>query len=74
MSRSCASRPSPLSPWLGRGLHPLDDRAALHDATLITTEKDWVRLPPDWRPRVTSWPVTARFEDEAGFARLLTGG
>jgi len=49
----------------------LADRAAVFDAGLITTEKDWVRLPPDWRTRVTSWPVVARFEDEAGFGTLL---
>jgi tetraacyldisaccharide 4'-kinase len=49
----------------------LRDRAEIFHAGLITTEKDWVRLPPDWRTRVTSWPVAARFEDEAGFAGLL---
>ncbi|WP_269513432.1 tetraacyldisaccharide 4'-kinase [Brevundimonas subvibrioides] len=49
----------------------LADRAAVFDAGLITTEKDWVRLPPDWRTRVTSWPVAARFEDEAGLRTLL---
>ncbi|ADL01162.1 tetraacyldisaccharide 4'-kinase [Brevundimonas subvibrioides] len=49
----------------------LSDRAAVFDAGLITTEKDWVRLPPDWRTRVTSWPVAARFEDEAAFEALL---
>ncbi|HYE43704.1 MAG TPA: tetraacyldisaccharide 4'-kinase, partial [Caulobacteraceae bacterium] len=31
----------------------------------------WSRLPADWRPRVTAWPVLARFEDEAALARLL---
>lgn len=51
----------------------LDDRAALHDAALITTEKDWVRLPPEWRGRVTSWPVTARFEGEARFSDFVLG-
>jgi tetraacyldisaccharide 4'-kinase len=50
----------------------LADRAALFDAGLVTTEKDWVRLPPDWRERVKAWPVVARFEDEAAFAALLT--
>ncbi|WP_029417960.1 tetraacyldisaccharide 4'-kinase [Brevundimonas bacteroides] len=45
----------------------LADRAALFEAGLVTTEKDWVRLPPAWRSRVTSWPVVARVEDEAGF-------
>jgi tetraacyldisaccharide 4'-kinase len=38
---------------------------------LITTEKDWVKLSPDWRDRVTVWPVRARFEDEAALDRLL---
>lgn len=49
----------------------LADRAAVFDAGLVTTEKDWVRLPPDWRDRAVSWPVTARFDDEASFAALL---
>ena len=49
----------------------LADRAAVFDAGLVTTEKDWVRLPPDWRTRVVSWPVAARFEDEAAFAAFL---
>ncbi len=50
----------------------LADRAAQFDARLLTTEKDWSRLPPAWRARVTSWPVKATFEDERGFSRLLT--
>jgi tetraacyldisaccharide 4'-kinase len=49
----------------------LADRAVLFDAGLVTTEKDWVRLPPEWRERVAAWPVVARFEDEAAFAALL---
>lgn len=49
----------------------LADRAAVFGAGLVTTEKDWVRLPPDWRTRVVSWPVVARFEDEPGFAAFL---
>ena len=54
-----------------RDLAFLADRAAVFDAGLVTTEKDWVRLPLAWRSRITGWPVTARFEDEAGFANLL---
>ena len=50
----------------------LADRADQFGARLITTEKDWSRLPPAWRARVISWPVKATFEDEAGFARMLT--
>jgi tetraacyldisaccharide 4'-kinase len=57
--------------YSGGELKALADRAAVFGAGLITTEKDWVRLPPEWRARVTSWPVRARFEDEAGFLRLI---
>jgi len=45
--------------------------AADREAGLVTTEKDWVRLPPAWRDRVAAWPVRARFEDEAAAKRLL---
>jgi tetraacyldisaccharide 4'-kinase len=45
--------------------------AAERDAGLVTTEKDWVRLSPAWRDRVRSWPVRARFEDEAALDGLL---
>jgi len=38
----------------------------------VTTEKDWVRLPAEWRERVTPWPVQAVFDDEAALDRLLT--
>lgn len=46
--------------------------AADHEAQLITTEKDAVRLPPTWRERVAVLPVAARFEDEAALDALLT--
>ncbi|MDI1364954.1 MAG: tetraacyldisaccharide 4'-kinase, partial [bacterium] len=49
----------------------LADRAALFDAGLVTTEKDWVRLSPAWRAKVTPWPVRARFEDEAALNTVL---
>jgi tetraacyldisaccharide 4'-kinase len=49
----------------------LADRAERAHARLVTTEKDWFRLPPEWRTRVLSWPVKATFEDEAAFQRLL---
>jgi tetraacyldisaccharide 4'-kinase len=52
-------------------LRRLAERAAQFAAGLVTTEKDWVRLPPDWRQRVTAWPVRARFDDEAALDRLL---
>jgi tetraacyldisaccharide 4'-kinase len=52
-------------------LNALQDRARLYGAGLLTTEKDWVRLPPAWRAKVTAWPVRARFEDEAALDGLL---
>ena len=54
-------------------LQLLTDRAEVYDAGLVTTEKDWVRLPPQWRERVVSWPVVAQFEAEAEFQAFLTG-
>ncbi|MDR6624656.1 tetraacyldisaccharide 4'-kinase [Caulobacter segnis] len=52
-------------------LKMLADRAKAYDAGLVTTEKDWIRLPPAWRARVTPWPVRARFDDEAALEELL---
>ena len=49
----------------------LERLAAQYGAGLITTEKDWVRLPVDWRNKTAVWPVQARFEDEAGLLKLL---
>ncbi len=51
----------------------LSARAEALGAGLVTTEKDWARLPPDWRARVTPWPVRARFLDEAQLLDLLRG-
>jgi tetraacyldisaccharide 4'-kinase len=52
-------------------LTALAARAERLGARLVTTEKDWVRLPPAWRMRVTAWPVRARFDDEPALDRLL---
>ena len=52
-------------------LRRLADRAAVFSAGLVTTEKDWVRLPAAWRTRVTPWPVQAVFDDEAALDALL---
>lgn len=49
----------------------LAERAAQFGAGLVTTEKDWARLPPAWQGRVTAWPVRAVFEDEAALDALL---
>lgn len=52
-------------------LKALARRAADLGAELVTTEKDWARLPPAWRERIPAWPVRARFEDEAALDALL---
>lgn len=51
-------------------LKMLADRADQFGAGLLTTEKDWARLPPEWRSRITAWPVEAVF-DEAELDALL---
>jgi tetraacyldisaccharide 4'-kinase len=52
-------------------LRRLADRAKVFGAGLVTTEKDWMRLPPAWRARVTPWPVRAVFDDPAALDALL---
>jgi tetraacyldisaccharide 4'-kinase len=49
----------------------LERRARGLQAGLVTTEKDWIRLPAAWRPKAACWPVRARFEDEAALRALL---
>ncbi|MEP1229725.1 MAG: tetraacyldisaccharide 4'-kinase [Litorimonas sp.] len=45
--------------------------ASEYEASLITTEKDYVRLPEGYRKGVHAWPVHAVFEDELTLRRLL---
>jgi len=54
-----------------RTLRFLARRAKALGAGLVTSEKDWVKLPPEWRDRVAFWPVEARFEDERALDALL---
>ena len=39
--------------------------AKSHAAGLLTTEKDWLRLPPDFREQVDRLKVAAQFDDES---------
>jgi tetraacyldisaccharide 4'-kinase len=52
-------------------LRALASRAEQFAAGLVTTEKDWVRLPPAWRERVAAWPVEAVFESPEALDLLL---
>lgn len=45
--------------------------ASEYEAGLITTEKDYVRLPKGYRKGVTPWPVSVTFEDELTLRRIL---
>ena len=45
--------------------------AGEYEASLITTEKDYVRLPKGYRKGVHAWPVSVMFEDELTLRRLL---
>ena len=51
-------------------LSRLQQEAWTNGADLITTHKDWVRLPPDWRARVWALPVSFRFPQKNKFALL----
>jgi tetraacyldisaccharide 4'-kinase len=49
----------------------LEERAEVFGAGLVTTEKDWVRLPAAWRAKVKAWPVKAVFDEPARLDNLL---
>ena len=51
----------------------LQEDATRLGATLITTKKDWVRLPAEWRDRVRFLPVTfdLDYEDDL-LAKVVT--
>lgn len=52
-------------------LQSLAARAETLGAGLVTTEKDWLRLPPAWRDRVSAWPVEASLSDPGAFDAFL---
>ena len=49
----------------------LERRASHFGAGLVTTEKDWARLPQAWREKVKPWPVRVDFEDGDQIDELL---
>ncbi|HAH09906.1 MAG TPA: tetraacyldisaccharide 4'-kinase [Alphaproteobacteria bacterium] len=49
----------------------LREEAVEYGATLVTTEKDWVRLEAAWRAEVMAFPVEAQFEDTPALEQLL---
>ena len=55
-----------------RELDKLEIKARGLGAKLLTTEKDFVRLPPYIRPRVLTFPVRLEFEDVAAVEKLIS--
>lgn len=58
-------------PYTDADLAPLAAQAEDKKATLITTEKDYVRLPPAYRDKVAVLPVELRFESPDDVLNLL---
>jgi len=49
----------------------LQKTAQHQGARLLTTEKDWVRLSPEWQKKITAFPVTLVFNEVDALVRLL---
>ncbi len=60
------------APYRSDLLRRLIAEAKSKNAQLVTTEKDAVRLPPEFRPQVLTFPVRLRFEDDPGFDTAIT--
>jgi tetraacyldisaccharide 4'-kinase len=58
-------------PYSAADLAWLKTLARERGARLITTEKDFARLPADVRAEIATLPVTAQFDDENALAALL---
>lgn len=58
-------------PYNQQDIQRLQTLSKEYDAQLITTEKDYIRLPKSFRKNVKVWPVTVRFEDELTLRALL---
>ncbi len=59
-------------PYMPRELTELSDEAARDRAVLVTTTKDWVRLPAPFRGSVYTLPVTVAWQNPEALTQLLT--
>lgn len=60
-------------PYRASDLALILQKAQVLDAEVITTEKDWVRLPGEFAEEIESFPVTLKWRDSAPLWRLLEG-
>lgn len=58
-------------PYSEHDLKTLAAEAAQHQATLITTEKDAVKLPPNWRTSIAVLPITLTLDTQETFTHWL---
>ncbi len=58
-------------PYVARDLAPILAEAERARAMIVTTRKDWVRLPPDLQSRIVAFDVELVWEDTAAVADLL---
>jgi tetraacyldisaccharide 4'-kinase len=58
-------------PYTAVELAALHNLARTHKARLITTEKDWVRLPVEMQGEIEIWPIEAEFANPAALDALL---
>jgi tetraacyldisaccharide 4'-kinase len=54
-------------------IHTLFGLARQHEATLITTAKDAVRLPPQIRGQIAVMDIALAFDEQEAFDALLYG-
>jgi tetraacyldisaccharide 4'-kinase len=58
-------------PYSPGELDSLAAAARAKNAILVTTEKDWVRLPQTWREKIHTLKVALRWDDSAALERVL---
>ncbi len=58
-------------PFTDHEINQIISSAAKSGAMPVTTEKDWVRLSPEMRPRITAIGMEMVFSDEPALTRLL---
>lgn len=51
----------------------LEKLARNHDAVLITTRKDWIKIDPSWQGRLHVLDMSIQFQNEEEFYRFILG-